>query len=76
MYTSQQKNIFFPVFGHKKTSKLNTWKFIFEWCGRRDLNSHGLLHYRLKIARLPVPPRPHMKLNNKQLGNCGAAGET
>ena len=29
-----------------------------DWCGWRDLNSHGYSHYRLKIARLPVPPQP------------------
>ena len=28
------------------------------WCGRGDLNPHGLLHYPLKIACLPIPPLP------------------
>jgi hypothetical protein len=28
------------------------------WCGREDLNLHGLPHYHLKVARLPIPPRP------------------
>ena len=28
------------------------------WCGRRDSNPQGLLHWHLKPARLPVPPRP------------------
>ena len=32
------------------------------WCGRRDLNPHELLHWNLKPARLPIPPRPHIKL--------------
>src|SRR5690606_8213405 len=27
------------------------------WCARQDLNLHGLLHYHLKVARLPIPPR-------------------
>ena len=31
------------------------------WCGRRDLNPHELLHWNLKPARLPIPPRPHFK---------------
>ena len=32
----------------------------FAWCGRRDLNPHELLHWNLKPARLPIPPRPHI----------------
>ena len=35
---------------------------LFCWCGRRDLNPHELLHWNLKPARLPIPPRPHIKL--------------
>ena len=27
-----------------------------EWCAWQDLNLHGLLHYHLKVARLPIPP--------------------
>ncbi len=27
--------------------------------GRRDLNSHGLLHVILSHARLPIPTLPH-----------------
>ena len=27
-----------------------------EWCERRDSNSHGLPHWNLNPARLPVPP--------------------
>ena len=30
------------------------------WCGRRDLNPHESLHWNLKPARLPIPPRPHI----------------
>src|SRR3546814_798111 len=30
------------------------------WYGRRDSNPHGLLHWYLKPARLPVPPRPRL----------------
>ena len=30
------------------------------WCGRRDLNPHGLPHYHLKVACMPISPRPHM----------------
>ena len=29
------------------------------WCGWRDSNSHAK-HYRLKIARLPIPPQPQL----------------
>ena len=28
------------------------------WCGRKDLNLHGLPHQNLNLARLPIPPRP------------------
>ena len=28
------------------------------WCGRRDLNPHGVTHRNLKPARLPISPRP------------------
>ena len=30
------------------------------WCGRRDLNPHGVTHRNLKPARLPISPRPHI----------------
>ena len=33
------------------------------WCGRRDLNPHESLHWNLKPARLPIPPRPHIMLS-------------
>ena len=29
-------------------------------CGRGDLNSHTLRYEYLKLARLPIPPRPHI----------------
>ena len=29
-----------------------------DWCGRRDLNPHGLRHQNLNLACLPIPPRP------------------
>ena len=32
------------------------------WCGRQDLNLHGLLHSLLKAARIPIPPRPRLFL--------------
>ena len=28
----------------------------YNWCERRDSNSHGLPHWHLKPARLPIPP--------------------
>ena len=28
------------------------------WCGREDLNLHPLQDYHLKVALLPIPPRP------------------
>jgi hypothetical protein len=34
---------------------------VYLWCGREDLNLHELPHYHLKVARLPIPPRPHAK---------------
>ena len=30
----------------------------FSWCGRQELNLHGVTHKILSLARLPVPPRP------------------
>ena len=30
------------------------------WCGWSDSNRHGLRHYPLKIACLPVPPHPQL----------------
>ena len=37
----------------------------FLWCGRRDLNPHGVTHRNLKPARLPISPRPHANENHK-----------
>ena len=33
---------------------------VFFWCGRQELNLHGVNHKILSLARLPVPPRPHL----------------
>ena len=30
------------------------------WCGRRDLNPHGLRHQNLNLACLPISPRPRV----------------
>ena len=42
------------------------WRFIARhsrsWCGRGDSNPHGLPHWNLNPARLPIPPRPHGQL--------------
>ena len=32
------------------------------WCERRDSNSHGLPHWHLKPARLPIPPLSHASI--------------
>ena len=40
-----------------------------KWCGRRDLNSYALRHWNLNPARLPIPPRPHERRNQKADGN-------
>ena len=34
-------------------------RIILTWCGRQELNLHGVSHKILSLARLPVPPRPH-----------------
>ena len=34
------------------------------WCGRQDLNLHALRHSLLKAARIPIPPRPHVKISD------------
>lgn len=36
----------------------------FTWCERRDSNSHGLPHWHLKPARLPIPPLSPGQLSN------------
>ena len=39
-------------------------EFLFDnlhfWCGRQELNLHGISHKILSLARLPVPPRPRI----------------
>ena len=35
------------------------------WCGRRDSNSHALRRWNLNPVCLPIPPRPRIKLSNK-----------
>ena len=43
----------------KSAQKLNAFVSVNStWCGREDLNLHELPHYHLKVARLPIPPRP------------------
>jgi hypothetical protein len=41
-------------------------------CGRRDSNPHGLPHWNLNPARLPVPPRPQAATVAKC--SCGIVG--
>ena len=36
------------------------------WCGRRDLNPHGLRHQNLNLACLPIPPRPRQQCTRQQ----------
>ena len=48
------------------------------WCGRRDLNPHGLRHQILNLACLPIPPRPHPTVTTRSAPQnssraCGAA---
>lgn len=35
-------------------------RIIMVWCGRQELNLHGVNHKILSLARLPVPPRPRI----------------
>lgn len=35
-------------------------RIIMIWCGRQELNLHGVNHKILSLARLPVPPRPRI----------------
>ena len=37
-------------------------RYLSIWCGRRDSNSHTFRHYPLKIACLPISPRPLFSL--------------
>ena len=39
---------------------LACWPQSIDWCGRRDSNSHTFRHYPLKIACLPISPRPRL----------------
>ena len=50
----------FSILLSTRAKKRRPWERLSfsDWCGWRDLNSHGYSHYRLKIARLPVPPQP------------------
>ena len=50
-----------PKINHK-IKKAPKVPFLF-WCGRWDLNPQGSnIHRSLRPARLPVPPRPHIKI--------------
>lgn len=40
-----------------------------KWCERRDSNPHGLLHWNLNPARLPVPPRSRKSASIRQDGD-------
>src|SRR5690606_8767941 len=44
------------------------------WCERRDSNSHGLPHWNLNPARLPVPPLSHFRPQPEKGGDF-AIGE-
>src|SRR3984885_15828186 len=35
------------------------------YCERGDLNPHGLLHYHLKVARIPIPPLPQNRWSKR-----------
>ena len=42
--------------------------FEIKWCGRRDLNPHGLRHQNLNLACLPISSRPHERIGTRHLG--------
>ena len=48
-----------------RIKKIGKDDFVFPdfWCGRQELNLHGVTHKILSLARLPVPPRPHIPLS-------------
>jgi phosphoribosylformylglycinamidine cyclo-ligase len=47
--------------GYPPKIKKPSWEGEFFWCGRGDLNPHDRYdHQALNLARLPVPPRPHV----------------
>ena len=54
---------FLFIFYAKQAQKKQITEFLFDnlhkWCGRQELNLHGVSHKILSLARLPVPPRPH-----------------
>ncbi len=66
----KDKNKTYPKNQLNKQHKLHTLKsprlrgfqvnigcrWILKWCPEPDLNRHGLRHYPLKIACLPIPP--------------------
>src|SRR5690606_2979812 len=43
--------------------KNRSLRHLFIWCERRDSNSHGLPHWNLNPARLPVPPLSHDRMD-------------
>lgn len=57
--------LLFVILGLLKRIKL--------WCGRRDLNPHGVTHQVLSLARLPIPPLPQCQIegiiNEKNFSN-------
>ena len=58
------KKVFLGPYKHKNIQKNRAFMRLFciitrFWCGRQELNLHGVTHKILSLARLPVPPRPH-----------------
>ena len=55
---------FLFIFYAKQAQKKQITEFLFDnlhkWCGRQELNLHGVSHKILSLARLPVPPRPRI----------------
>ena len=51
-----------PLIFAKKNNVNQTFWFNLRchWCGRQELNLHGVTHKILSLARLPVPPRPRL----------------
>ena len=56
-----------PNFNHKsKTFPHNkVVRFRLIWYGQKDLNLHELPHQNLNLARLPIPPCPHIVDSNQ-----------
>ena len=44
---------------HNTTKTPQRGVFVVLWCWGGDLNSHGLLHWFLRPARLPITPPQH-----------------